>query len=136
MSESRPATNDEVSSLRDLRLDLLRLHKALLDAERIRYERTHGRVETGSALLQIVANNPAFGWLRPLTALIVAFDEELDAKEPLSAAGARELLDEARTLLAPDESGEDFQRNYNRVIQADPDALFTHTEVVRFLGRG
>jgi len=42
------------TNLDTLRPALLRLHKALLDAQRIRYERDNGRVESRGELLELV----------------------------------------------------------------------------------
>jgi hypothetical protein len=39
----------DTTKLDELRRALLELHKALLDAQRIRYERENGRVESGGA---------------------------------------------------------------------------------------
>src|SRR5690349_1128524 len=48
---------------------LLRVHKALLDHERVRYERERGRVGGPGEFLQIVINDPWFAWLRPVSEL-------------------------------------------------------------------
>src|SRR5256885_17202834 len=90
--------------LREVRQSLLRLHKALLDGERTRYEREHGRVDDGLRLLNLVANDPWFAWLRQLSALIVQIDERLDSDEPLTAADAKMLRGEARALGSPGDS--------------------------------
>ena len=59
--------------LADVRLGLLRLHKALLEMERIDYEKVFGRVTAGE-LLQLVINHARFGWLRIISALVVEID--------------------------------------------------------------
>jgi len=119
--------------LREVRQGLLRLHKALLDSERVRYEREHGRVEDGLRLLNLVANDPLFAWLRQLSALIVQIDERLDSEEPLTAADAKALRDEARGLLAPGDSGAEFHRNYSRTLQENPDVVMMHAAVIKLL---
>ena len=60
-----------------VRHGLLELHKALLDAERERYERTHGKVTAGK-MLQLAFQDPQFAWLRSMSELIVRIDELLD----------------------------------------------------------
>src|SRR6516225_7032041 len=62
----------------DLRHALLDLHKALMDAQRIAYERTHGRIATSGEFLGLVLEHPEFAWLRSLSALIARLDEWLD----------------------------------------------------------
>ena len=59
----------------DLRHSVLALHKALLDAQRIRYEREHGRISTSGEFLGLVLEHPSFAWLRTLSALIARIDE-------------------------------------------------------------
>jgi len=61
-------------TLADIRLRLLRLHRALLDAERVEHERVHGPI-TPAAFLQLLIADPRFAWLRPLSEIIVGLDE-------------------------------------------------------------
>ena len=68
--------------LNDARLGLLALHKALLDYERIRYERTHGRVESSGAFLQLAIGDPQFAWLRSISEVVVQIDQLLVSDEP------------------------------------------------------
>jgi hypothetical protein len=48
-----------------MRGSLLGLHKALILAEQVTYERINGRVASNSELLQLVLNDPWFTWLHP-----------------------------------------------------------------------
>ncbi|HSK70790.1 MAG TPA: hypothetical protein VK892_03775, partial [Pyrinomonadaceae bacterium] len=52
-----------IELLRTARLELLRLHKNLVDYEREIYERENGRVSSGS-FLQLLLNEKRFNWLR------------------------------------------------------------------------
>src|SRR5215210_2699685 len=98
------STSDELVSeatrqqLANLRRSLLRLHKALLDDERLAYERVYGQV-TGGELLQLVINQEQFAWLHSISELIVSLDEMLYAEEPLTSADAESLLTQTRALL-------------------------------------
>lgn len=131
--ESRsPASAESLQQLRDVRRALLYLHKTLLDAERVRYERLNGRVE-GGPLLQLVIHDPWFSWLRPLSALMVQIDETLDADEPVSAHAVVDLLLQVRLLLRPAESGDVFQENYYSALQDTPDVVIAHRGVTRLL---
>ena len=131
MAEVSRAPADELERLQGVRLALLRLHKALLEVERLRFERDFGRVPDGFAFLKLVVNDPAFAWLRPLSALIVEFDEQLDDDEPLSVAGAKQLRDEARILTTPEKGGSEYAHNYDRAIQESPEVLLLHRAAVR-----
>lgn len=118
--------------LLEVRRALLRLHKVLLDDERAAYERLHGQVTSGE-LLQLVIGDEQFAWLRALSELIVNIDESLDADEPATADEAESLLEQARLLLKPSETGGDFARRYFAALQREPDAVLAHREVTRLL---
>jgi hypothetical protein len=126
------APENILKSLSELRRVLLRLHKTLLDAERAAYEQAHGSVSSGE-LLQLVINHEQFAWLHSISELIVKIDEMLDADEPVTTGEAQSLLSEARALLKPSETGDEFARKYFSAFQSDPDAVLTHREIMRFL---
>jgi len=118
--------------LGDLRGGLLRLHKALLDAEQISYERIHGRVDSPGHLLHLVMKDPWFTWLLPLSKLVVRIDELLDGHDP-SADEARIILTKVQSLLKPSEQGEGFERNYYEALQRAPDVVLAHAGVKKLL---
>ncbi|MCE7966845.1 MAG: hypothetical protein DYH04_15920 [Nitrospira sp. NTP2] len=62
-----PGENQDRAQLDNLSRALLRLHKALLDGERVTYERVHGRIPTNGAFFQLVLGDAWFAWLRPLS---------------------------------------------------------------------
>lgn len=124
-----PASEAALKQLRDVRKGLLRLHKTLLDAERVHYERVNGRIEGGGILLQLLIHDPWFGWLRPLSELVVQIDERLDADEPTRAGEAKALIDQVKSLLRPSEGGDVFQENYHAALQQTPDVVIAHHEV-------
>lgn len=117
--------------LTDLRHALLRLHKALLDSERVAYEKTVGQITSPNHFLQLVTNDPWFAWLHPLSQLIVAMDEALDDEEPLTAARVDALVQQSRQLLVTSETGEGFSGHYYEAMQRDPDVVLMHAEVVK-----
>lgn len=117
-----------------LRQPLLHLHKTLLDLEREAYERAHGRVENSYAVLQLVLHDPWFAWLRSLSELMVQIDEMLDAKEPPKESEAVAIINQARILLTPSETGSGFQKKYFSSMQQSPDVVLAHAEVVKQLG--
>jgi len=125
-------------SLKLLRQALLRLHKLLLELERRDYERARGRIANSYEFLQVVLKDPWFDWLHRLSELIVQMDEALDTRDaetPTTEADASALIDRAKTLLTPAESGTEFQKNYFLALQQSPDVVLLHSEVIRLLGR-
>ena len=125
-------------ALKDLRQGLLRLHKTLLDLERLGYERARGRIGNSYEFLQLVLKDPWFDWLHRLSELIVQIDETLDSRDPDQPAtedDAKALLARAKGLLAPSESGSEFQKNYFLALQQSPDVVLLHAEMMRLLGK-
>ncbi|MDT7603360.1 MAG: hypothetical protein QOF61_1357 [Acidobacteriota bacterium] len=129
------ASDATLERLVGLRSVLLRLHKTLLDTERATYEVVHGSVSSGE-LLQLVINHPQFAWLHPVSELIVRVDEMLDADEPLTTSEAESLLAQARALLKPSETGDEFGRKYFAAFQREPGAVLAHREVMLMLEAG
>ena len=122
----------DTPSLDRLRDALLRLHKALLDAQSIRYEREHGRIESRGELLELVLEHPSFEWLRVLSALIARLDE-------LGAVGDKDVSEDVlgvinrlRTLVRF-EGNIGFTAPYREIIEAVPDALVAHVQLSRLL---
>ena len=93
-----------------MRSSLLSLHKALILAEQVTYERINGRVESTGQLLQLVLNDPWFTWLHPVSQLVVRIDD-------------------------PSEEGDGFERSYYEALQRDPDVIFAHVEVKKLLSK-
>ena len=120
--------------LNDARLGLLALHKALLDYERIRYERTHGRVESSGAFLQLAIGDPQFAWLRSISEMVVQIDQLLVSDEPGAEVDADKVMEQAKKLLRPDENGNDFQRRYHRALQDSPEVVMVHAQWKRLGG--
>lgn len=124
--------------LKQLRQGLLRLHKTLLDLERRGYERARGRIGNSYEFLQLVLKDPWFDWLHRLSELIVQIDETLDTRDsdtPTTEDDAKALMARAKSLLAPSETGSEFQKNYFLALQQSPDVVLLHAEMMRLLGK-
>jgi hypothetical protein len=119
--------------LRTVRHALLRLHKALVDSERVTYERVQGRVATKGELLQLVIHDSWFVWLRPVSELIVRLDGLLESDEATIMADARAVTAEIRQLLMPAEGGPGFATHYFEALQRDPAVVLAHADVMRSL---
>ena len=121
----------QVQLLADLRVGLLRLHKVLLEMERINYEKVSGRVNSGE-LLQIVLNHPQFAWLRIISALVVEIDEILNGEDPVKMSDFTELTGQARRLLTAPENVE-FKTKYQAALQNEPAVVMAHSNVMQLL---
>jgi hypothetical protein len=112
---------------------LLSVHKALLDYERARYERTMGPIESAGRLLQLVIHDPWFAWLHPMTELVVQIDELVTAKEPVTPGAAEALLEQAKQMFQPADEGDEFQDHYHEAMQQAPAVVLAHAEALRRL---
>jgi hypothetical protein len=117
------------SSLDNIFKGLLRLHKALLDDERMAYERVHGRIPSNGAFLQLALNDAWFAWLRPLSQSIAKLDELSESDDAASRETIPALLASVRTLMIPTEEGEGFSRQYHDALQRSPDVVLAHAAV-------
>jgi hypothetical protein len=125
-----PARLDQLSRA------LIRLHKMLLDGERVAYERVHGRVTSNGEFLHLLLGHDCFAWLRQLSQSMAKLDE-LSEGEDVSARGAiSDLLASLRTLLMPSEEGEEFGRRYYDALQRDPNVVLAHESVRELLRQG
>ncbi|HLO50627.1 MAG TPA: hypothetical protein VK211_19575 [Kamptonema sp.] len=118
--------------LSELRIKLLDLHKILLNTERVTYEQVRGNVSRGE-LLQLAINDERFAWLHQLSELILQIDDLIHADEPVTKEAIASLVNEVRTLLTPDESGNDFAIKYDAALQRNPDVVLAHADVVMVL---
>ena len=107
----------------ELRSALLALHKALLAVERRQLERVHGRL-SNAEFLQIVSDPVRYGWLKPFSNLILAFDDE---------EREGDLREEARELLLPPKGDTPFGRRYLSLMQRAPGLVVEHRAVTRLL---
>ncbi|MEM1290545.1 MAG: hypothetical protein AAGH67_03565 [Cyanobacteria bacterium P01_H01_bin.162] len=135
MTDSTFRSMPAYEKLRTLRSLLLKLHKALLDAEQDSYERVHGPITSKGELFQLVISDEWFDWLRPISQFIVRIDETISSKEPVSPNQLHVLLEAARDLL-PLESAADSETavRYQRAVQNYPAIATMHAEMMELLG--
>jgi len=122
----------DTTKLDKLRHALLQLHKALLDAQRIRYERENGRVESRGELLDLVLQDASFEWLRVLSALIARIDELAEVDDKDVSGEMRGVIEKLRTLVRF-EGNSGFTGPYREIVEAVPDALVAHVQLSRLL---
>jgi hypothetical protein len=126
--------SDFRTRLKTLRDGLLRLHKSLLELERAAYERDVAPITTTGQYLNLVLDDPAFQWLRELSAFIVMIDEALAQKAPpLTDEDAERLIVQTRGLLSPSEDGIGFARSYFEIMQRDAAAVLAHRDMLQVM---
>ena len=116
----------EADAIEAARCAAIDLHKALLDALQVEYERAHGRIASAGDRFRLVSEHGAFAWLRPLAGLIVAFDEllEMPTVGAEDAAAARVELEE---LFDRDAAG--FRPRYLALLQTEPAVVMAHARL-------
>lgn len=101
------------------------LHKALIDVTQHEYERSHGKVKSPYALFALVANDPAFAWLQPMTRLIVEIEDVVGRPLPPPAkTDLVELRKKVDQLLVT--VGEPFSTRYLALVQSSPEIAAEH----------
>ncbi|MEO8339752.1 MAG: hypothetical protein ABI604_08525 [Nitrospirota bacterium] len=121
--------NPGPSHVDQLRHALLRLHKALLDDERVSYERVYGRIASNGEFLQLVLTHAWFAWLRPLSQLVAQLDEYVDEDASSDGSHTPVLIASVRMLLTPSEGGTGFGKHYYDALQRAPDVGLAHASV-------
>jgi hypothetical protein len=127
----KPSTSNLPS---DVRHSLLDLHRALLAAQRIRYERDHGRIETSGEFLGLVLEHPVFEWLRELSALIAQLDEWLDWGDKAPADGFDEILASLKSMIQAGGANTRFNKPYWELVEEVPEVLVEHVKLWRIIG--
>jgi hypothetical protein len=124
---------ERVAQLRHVLLDL---HKSLLDAQRIEYERAHGRIETRGEFLGLVLNHPEFEWLRAMSALIAQMDEWADEAEGTTEDELAGIVEALRDLIRPEGTNTAFTPRYWHMVNNTPDVTVAHVKAWRLVDGG
>lgn len=146
-------TSLDIQAVRDA---ALYLHKVLIQAVRLDYERTNGRVENPTQLWQLVLTDPQFAWLRPLSQWLVTLDDddepiaddgepEVTASEAIAAAvrgldhsAVLDELDHSAAVRGELESlfeDPEWTRPYLQVLQDVPEVVLAHARLQQELQR-
>lgn len=131
MTSDGASQADIKNQLNALRSKLLVLHKALIDSERVEYEKSFGPLETPQQFLKVLINDPWFAWLQPFSRMVVTIDEMLESEEPIPGDEVRNLMTRARTLLQVSEEMDDSRRSYFEALQREPDVILAHAAVMK-----
>jgi len=144
-------TNADIQAVRHA---ALYLHKVLIQAVRLDYERTHGHVENPTQLWQLLLTDPKFAWLRPLSQWIVALDDgpetdaeqvEMSANEVIAAAvrgldhtAALEGLERSAAVRGELENlltDPEWSEPYLQLLQEVPEVVLAHAKLQQELQR-
>ena len=124
---------NRAAKVEQVRHTLLELHKAMLDAQRIEYERGHGRIETSGEFLGLVLNHPEFEWIRALSALIARMDEWAEGMEGEAEDGFGSLVEALRSLIRPEGANAEFTAKYWKMVEGEPAVTVAHVKAWRLV---
>ncbi|MFN7928496.1 MAG: hypothetical protein U0Y68_11200 [Blastocatellia bacterium] len=110
---------------------LLRLHKSLMDDERVIYEMVNGPVASPHEMFHLVINHPQFNWLGKISSLVALIDEAASVRRPATETTAQGLLDEAVILLSFKSEDQTFVERLQRVLKRSAEANASHEEALK-----
>ncbi|MCC7357047.1 hypothetical protein IT408_00895 [Candidatus Uhrbacteria bacterium] len=117
-------------SLNQIHIELLELHKALLEFEKRKYEVLYGKIDNPYTYLDIVMKHPTFAWLRILSEAIVTTDgleKEENQKQDF------EIKKSIKNLLTANEKNVSFTEKYLVALQESPEIAYAHGKVMKLL---
>ncbi len=101
-----------MTNLKDVRNELLRLHKTLMNLERENYESANGPI-TNVQLLTLLFEDDAFIWLREISILVAEIDELLASKQGIDSGIANSLMAKAEDLIHENSENHVFRTKYH-----------------------
>jgi len=118
----------------ELHQKLSSLYSALIVAERLTYERIHGRVDSTDELIHLMLSDPWFTWLCPLLNLLLRIDQLLDDDAfDITSEVVSHLVAEVRALTRPSIEGDGYERAYYEALHRAPEVVLAHFLVTRVL---
>lgn len=132
MKNDKQDLNAKILLLKEARLQILKLHKLLLDIERNKFERQNGQVTSGQ-FLNLLLNEPDLQWLRKFSSLIVQIDEMLDLDDGYTEDMVENYLEQIRNLIDFNLADEEFERKYQNSIQSDATIAVKHGELKKLV---
>ena len=86
-------------------------------------------IDSNRARARRVVSDPVrYGWLQPLSRLILAYEEDEEERAPEG-----ELLARTRDLLLPPQQKTPFGRRYLSLMQREPALVLAHAELAKLL---
>ena len=110
---------------------LRELHRALLERARRDYGREHLATVSPGQLLQLLATDPYFAWLRSLSELMVDIDMLRDAEPALRDELASAVRPAIEHLISASKTteGDPFAVRYWPYVQDDPHVAMAHAGI-------
>jgi len=124
--------NSRILLLKESRLELLRLHKLLVDIERENFENLNGKI-SGGHYLNLLVNDSNFEWLRKFSSLIAEIDEMLDLDDGYTINMTDKHFSQMRDLLDTETGDEDFNKKFKNILQVNSEVAEKCQEIVKLI---
>lgn len=132
MKANEKTFEEKISLLKEARLQMLKLHKLLIDIEREKYERANGQITSGQ-FLNLLLNDKNFEWLRKFSSLIVEIDEMLDLDDGFTEEMLERHFSQMRDLLNFQSSAPEFNEKYKNILEVNSEVAGKHEELTTLL---
>ncbi|HYO76240.1 MAG TPA: hypothetical protein VE010_07220 [Thermoanaerobaculia bacterium] len=119
-------------ALRDAWKQLLPLHRALIDFASADYQANVAPVTGPGHLLQLLQDDAFFGWLKPMTSLIVDIDST--ARTDFERAHVDAIVQRIDRLFGGSADA-DFAAHYVPILQRDVDVAIAHAALRQIVQR-
>ncbi len=124
--------HSRIQLLKESRLELLRLHKLLVDRERENLEIQNGEISNGH-YLNLLVNDSNFKWLRKFSTLIAEIDEMLDLDDGYTINMIDKYFLQMRNLLDAETTDENFNNKFKNILQVNSEVVEKRKEIVKLI---
>lgn len=123
-----------MEKLKEIRNELLSLHKTLLNIERANYEVKYGQV-TNIQLFNLLFEHEKFIWLREISILVSEVDELFAAKEGVDVERAKDLFSRTMVLFDEGDQYQDFKKKYQANLDTETRVALHHLKIHELLDK-
>lgn len=123
------------AGLKNLSQALQSLHRDLLMLQARSLSQEDGKPINPYELLRASLHDPAFSWLRKMSALIVHIDTIVDEIDNLSGRETGEIANMVLALIEKPDSNlnQEFWTHYSAHLSTDPNIIMRHSKVKEIL---
>lgn len=121
-----------MENLKEIRNELLGLHKTLMNIEKENYEAENG-VITPTQLLQLLFDNERFTWLRTISILVTEIDELFADKKGIDEELTKGLFLKTKQLFDESDEFSDFKSRYQANLDTETLVAQHHEKLVNLL---
>lgn len=121
-----------MENLKEIRNELLKLHKTLMDIEKENYEAEFGKI-TPTQLLQMLFDNKRFVWLRTISILVTEYDELFADKKGMDQDLAISLLEKTKQLFDESDNFTEFKNKFKVNLDTESSVAIHYDRLLNLL---